>query len=65
MSLTLSVDGSNLATEGAEVGCYLASGSRDQTVRIWSTARGKGDKERFITQRLHRLVYCSFQVQCH
>ncbi|CAM4671194.1 unnamed protein product [Leuciscus chuanchicus] len=35
-------DGSNLATEGAEVGCYLASGSRDQTVRIWSTARGKG-----------------------
>ncbi|XP_067279669.1 gem-associated protein 5 isoform X2 [Pseudorasbora parva] len=35
-------DGSNGATEGAEVGCYLASGSRDQTVRIWSTARGKG-----------------------
>ncbi|XP_062868196.1 gem-associated protein 5 [Trichomycterus rosablanca] len=25
-----------------EVGGYLASGSRDQTVRIWSTARGKG-----------------------
>lgn len=23
-------------------GCFLASGSRDQTVRIWSTARGKG-----------------------
>ncbi|KAG1969970.1 gem-associated protein 5 isoform X1 [Pimephales promelas] len=35
-------DGLSLATEGAEVGCYLASGSRDQTVRIWSTARGKG-----------------------
>ncbi|XP_051955361.1 gem-associated protein 5 [Xyrauchen texanus] len=35
-------DGSNMVTDGAEVGCYLASGSRDQTVRIWSTARGKG-----------------------
>nr|XP_055035925.1 gem-associated protein 5 [Misgurnus anguillicaudatus] len=35
-------DGNNGLTEGADVGCYLASGSRDQTVRIWSTARGKG-----------------------
>uniref|UniRef100_A0A673LYA3 Gem-associated protein 5-like n=1 Tax=Sinocyclocheilus rhinocerous TaxID=307959 RepID=A0A673LYA3_9TELE len=35
-------DGSNGVTEAAEMGCYLASGSRDQTVRIWSTARGKG-----------------------
>ncbi|KAI2651116.1 Gem-associated protein 5 [Labeo rohita] len=35
-------DGGNGVTEGAEIGCYLASGSRDQTVRIWSTARGKG-----------------------
>ncbi|XP_016326475.1 gem-associated protein 5-like isoform X3 [Sinocyclocheilus anshuiensis] len=35
-------DGSNGVTETAEMGCYLASGSRDQTVRIWSTARGKG-----------------------
>ncbi|KTG05867.1 hypothetical protein cypCar_00018168 [Cyprinus carpio] len=35
-------DGSNGVTQGAEMGCYLASGSRDQTVRIWSTARGKG-----------------------
>ncbi|KAL4660029.1 gem-associated protein 5 isoform X1 [Arapaima gigas] len=26
----------------SEMGCYLASGSKDQTVRIWSTARGKG-----------------------
>uniref|UniRef100_A0A8C1UX68 Gem (nuclear organelle) associated protein 5 n=1 Tax=Cyprinus carpio TaxID=7962 RepID=A0A8C1UX68_CYPCA len=42
MSLTLSIDGSNGVTQGAEMGCYLASGSRDQTVRIWSTARGKG-----------------------
>lgn len=25
-----------------ERGCYLASGSKDQTVRVWSTARGKG-----------------------
>uniref|UniRef100_A0A9J7XJI7 Gem nuclear organelle associated protein 5 n=1 Tax=Cyprinus carpio carpio TaxID=630221 RepID=A0A9J7XJI7_CYPCA len=32
----------NGVTQGAEMGCYLASGSRDQTVRIWSTARGKG-----------------------
>uniref|UniRef100_A0A3Q1JWM0 Uncharacterized protein n=1 Tax=Anabas testudineus TaxID=64144 RepID=A0A3Q1JWM0_ANATE len=33
------------ATNGAcaegEKGCYLASGSKDQTVRIWSTAKGK------------------------
>lgn len=64
MSLTLSVDGSNLATEGAEVGCYLASGSRDQTVRIWSTARGKGDKERFITQRLHRHNWFIVAFRC-
>uniref|UniRef100_A0AAQ5ZUV4 Anaphase-promoting complex subunit 4 WD40 domain-containing protein n=1 Tax=Amphiprion ocellaris TaxID=80972 RepID=A0AAQ5ZUV4_AMPOC len=28
--------------EAEEKGCYLASGSKDQTVRIWSTARGKG-----------------------
>lgn len=26
---------------GDEKGCYLASGSRDQMVRIWSSARGK------------------------
>lgn len=39
---SLFIDGSNGLTEGAEAGCYLASGSRDQTVRIWSTARGKG-----------------------
>ncbi|XP_024121575.1 gem-associated protein 5 isoform X2 [Oryzias melastigma] len=25
-----------------ERGCYLASGSKDHTVRIWSTAKGKG-----------------------
>ncbi|XP_011609486.2 gem-associated protein 5 [Takifugu rubripes] len=27
---------------GGGKGCYLASGSKDQTVRVWSTARGKG-----------------------
>ncbi|XP_061104409.1 gem-associated protein 5 isoform X4 [Conger conger] len=32
----------NGVAEGAEKGCYLASGSKDQTVRIWSTARGRG-----------------------
>ncbi|KAJ8266854.1 hypothetical protein GJAV_G00135440 [Gymnothorax javanicus] len=32
----------NGATEGQEKGCYLASGSKDQTIRIWSTFRGKG-----------------------
>lgn len=30
-------------------GCHLASGSKDQTVRLWSTARGKG------STRLRRL----------
>ncbi|XP_076836153.1 gem-associated protein 5 isoform X2 [Brachyhypopomus gauderio] len=34
-------DSSNGIKDG-EIGGYLASGSRDQTVRIWSTARGKG-----------------------
>ncbi|XP_030601912.1 gem-associated protein 5 [Archocentrus centrarchus] len=29
-------------------GCYLASGSKDQTVRLWSTAKGKG----FMTLKL-------------
>ncbi|XP_064205769.1 gem-associated protein 5 isoform X2 [Anguilla rostrata] len=32
----------NGVTEEQDKGCYLASGSKDQTVRIWSTARGKG-----------------------
>ncbi|XP_037125237.1 gem-associated protein 5 isoform X1 [Syngnathus acus] len=35
-------DASNGASAGEEKGCYLASGSKDQTVRIWSTATGKG-----------------------
>ncbi|KAI9527302.1 hypothetical protein NQZ68_032173 [Dissostichus eleginoides] len=29
------------ATAGDEKGCYLASGSKDQTMRIWSSAKGK------------------------
>ncbi|XP_040005893.1 gem-associated protein 5 [Xiphias gladius] len=32
----------NGESAGEEKGCYLASGSKDQTVRIWSTAKGKG-----------------------
>ncbi|KAJ4930287.1 hypothetical protein JOQ06_019292 [Pogonophryne albipinna] len=28
-------------TAGDEKGCYLASGSKDQTMRIWSSAKGK------------------------
>ncbi|KAM9498741.1 gem-associated protein 5 isoform 1-T2 [Salvelinus alpinus] len=32
----------NEMTEGKEKGCYLASGSKDQTIRIWSTLKGKG-----------------------
>ncbi|XP_072517898.1 gem-associated protein 5 [Salminus brasiliensis] len=36
-----STDASNGLSE-IEGGGYIASGSRDQTVRIWSTARGKG-----------------------
>ncbi|KAM3869078.1 gem-associated protein 5 [Diretmus argenteus] len=32
----------NGVTEGEKGGCYLASGSKDQTVRIWSTEKGKG-----------------------
>ncbi|KAF4077608.1 hypothetical protein AMELA_G00210050 [Ameiurus melas] len=37
-------DNADVSSGLAEVerGGYLASGSRDQTVRIWSTARGKG-----------------------
>lgn len=34
------------ASAGDEKGCYLASGSKDQTVRIWSSARGKGRRSR-------------------
>lgn len=30
------------APGGEQRGCYLASGSRDQTLRVWSSARGKG-----------------------
>ncbi|XP_037322661.2 gem-associated protein 5 isoform X2 [Pungitius pungitius] len=29
------------ASAGDEKGCYLASGSKDQTMRIWSSAKGK------------------------
>uniref|UniRef100_A0A667XMW5 Gem nuclear organelle associated protein 5 n=1 Tax=Myripristis murdjan TaxID=586833 RepID=A0A667XMW5_9TELE len=32
----------NGVTDREEKGCFLASGSKDQTVRIWSTAKGKG-----------------------
>uniref|UniRef100_UPI0037E7425A gem-associated protein 5 n=1 Tax=Semicossyphus pulcher TaxID=241346 RepID=UPI0037E7425A len=32
----------NGVSAGDEKGCYLASGSKDQTARIWSTAKGKG-----------------------
>ncbi|XP_077361495.1 gem-associated protein 5 [Festucalex cinctus] len=35
-------DASNGVSAGEEKGCYLASGSKDQTVRIWSKATGKG-----------------------
>ncbi|KAK3524646.1 hypothetical protein QTP70_033871 [Hemibagrus guttatus] len=37
-------DSADVSSGPAEVeqGGYLASGSRDQTIRIWSTARGKG-----------------------
>ncbi|XP_077402822.1 gem-associated protein 5 isoform X2 [Vanacampus margaritifer] len=37
-----SADASNGVSAGEEKVCYLASGSKDQTVRIWSTATGKG-----------------------
>ncbi|KAM6984625.1 gem-associated protein 5 [Aplochiton taeniatus] len=35
-------EATNGVSDGAERGCYLASGSKDQTLRIWSTAKGKG-----------------------
>ncbi|XP_023145960.2 gem-associated protein 5 isoform X2 [Amphiprion ocellaris] len=35
-------EATNGVSAAEEKGCYLASGSKDQTVRIWSTARGKG-----------------------
>nr|XP_061818666.1 gem-associated protein 5-like [Nerophis lumbriciformis] len=35
-------DASNGISAGEEKACYLASGSKDQTVKIWSTATGKG-----------------------
>ncbi|XP_015254322.1 PREDICTED: gem-associated protein 5 [Cyprinodon variegatus] len=35
-------EANNGVSTGEESGCYLASGSKDQTVRIWSTAKGKG-----------------------
>ncbi|XP_048853566.1 gem-associated protein 5 isoform X1 [Brienomyrus brachyistius] len=37
-----SPEASSEVSAGGERGCYLASGSKDQTVRIWSTTRGKG-----------------------
>ncbi|XP_076130089.1 gem-associated protein 5 [Alosa pseudoharengus] len=33
--------GGAAVAETGDAGCYLASGSKDQTVRIWSTAKGK------------------------
>ncbi|XP_024865472.1 gem-associated protein 5 isoform X2 [Kryptolebias marmoratus] len=35
-------EGTNGVSRGEESGCFLVSGSKDQTVRIWSTAKGKG-----------------------
>uniref|UniRef100_A0A4W6DQL4 Gem nuclear organelle associated protein 5 n=1 Tax=Lates calcarifer TaxID=8187 RepID=A0A4W6DQL4_LATCA len=34
-------DSEGSSSAGEERGCYLASGSKDQTVRIWSTSKGK------------------------
>uniref|UniRef100_A0AAY4ECC5 Anaphase-promoting complex subunit 4 WD40 domain-containing protein n=1 Tax=Denticeps clupeoides TaxID=299321 RepID=A0AAY4ECC5_9TELE len=34
-------NGEKVHSEGAVAGCYLVSGSKDQTIRIWSTARSK------------------------
>ncbi|CAK6979066.1 gem-associated protein 5 [Scomber scombrus] len=34
-------EATNGIATGEERGCYLASGSKDQTVRVWSTAKGK------------------------
>ncbi|CAJ1063279.1 gem-associated protein 5 [Xyrichtys novacula] len=35
-------EGGTGLSAGEERGCYIASGSKDQTVRIWSSAKGKG-----------------------
>ncbi|XP_068187282.1 gem-associated protein 5 [Antennarius striatus] len=32
----------HVTSAAGEGGCYLASGSRDQTLRVWSSAQGKG-----------------------
>lgn len=34
----------NGGSAGEGRGCYLASGSKDQTVKIWSTAKGRGER---------------------
>lgn len=47
------------APEGDQSGCYLASGSRDQTLRIWSSARGKGTSSRCICAKLSFLKFCA------
>ncbi|XP_068592685.1 gem-associated protein 5 isoform X2 [Cebidichthys violaceus] len=35
------MEGTSGVSAGDEKGCYLASGSKDQTMRIWSSAKGK------------------------
>ncbi|XP_035145250.1 gem-associated protein 5 isoform X2 [Callithrix jacchus] len=35
-------NGNALAQVPVTIGCYLATGSKDQTVRIWSCSRGRG-----------------------
>ena len=37
---------------GLEKGCYLASGSKDQTVKIWSTVKSKGESHGLNGQTL-------------
>lgn len=51
------------ATNGAcaegEKGCYLASGSKDQTVRIWSTAKGKSKIWNYVMTKVDFVYTCS------
>lgn len=35
-------NGKVIAQTPVKKGCYLATGSKDQTIRIWSCSRGRG-----------------------
>lgn len=52
------------APGGDQRGCYLASGSRDQTLRVWSSARGKCRSSRSACDSFESFLFLYNKTVC-